>query len=44
MRRILIVVSVTMGVAALITGPAGAIVYGEFDGNRHPNVGAIVAD
>jgi secreted trypsin-like serine protease len=43
-KRILLVVSVTTGLAVLITGPAGAIVYGEFDGNRHPNVGAIVAD
>jgi secreted trypsin-like serine protease len=44
MRKVLIVLSVTMSLAVLITGPAGAIVYGEFDGNRHPNVGAIVAD
>jgi V8-like Glu-specific endopeptidase len=43
-RKILIVLSVTMSLAMLINGPAGAIVYGEFDGNRHPNVGAIVAD
>jgi len=42
-RKIMIVVSVTMGLAVLMS-PAGAIVYGEFDGNRHPNVGAIVAD
>jgi secreted trypsin-like serine protease len=43
-RKILIVLSVTMSLAVLINGPAGAIVYGEFDGNRHPNVGSIVAD
>lgn len=44
MRKSLFVVSVTMCLAALFTAPAGAIVYGEFDGDRHPNVGAIVAD
>jgi hypothetical protein len=33
------------GIAAvLIGGPAGAIVYGQFDGNRHPYVGALVAE
>jgi secreted trypsin-like serine protease len=44
MRRTLIVVSCTMGLAVLASGTAGAIVYGEFDGEQHPNVGAIVAD
>jgi secreted trypsin-like serine protease len=38
------VVSVTMSLAMLPNGIAGAIVYGEFDGDRHPNVGALVAD
>ena len=31
---------VTLGVAA----PAGAITFGEIDGTRHPNVGALFAD
>jgi secreted trypsin-like serine protease len=43
-RKILVVLSVTMSLALLSSVPAGAIVYGEFDENGHPNVGAIVAD
>jgi secreted trypsin-like serine protease len=44
MRRGLIL-GFTVVLATLLTsGPAGAIVYGQFDGNRHPNVGSIVAD
>jgi hypothetical protein len=43
MRKILAAVSVAIGIATL-AGPVRAIVYGQFDGNRHPNVGAIVAD
>ena len=43
MRKILVAVSVAIGLAVMTT-PAGAIVYGQFDGNRHPNVGSIVAD
>jgi secreted trypsin-like serine protease len=33
-------------VAALVlaVGPAGAITFGQPDGNRHPNVGALLAD
>ncbi|MGH2788850.1 MAG: trypsin-like serine protease [Actinomycetota bacterium] len=31
-------------VAALGAAPASAIVYGQFDGNRHPYVGALVAE
>ncbi len=31
-------------VAALVAAPANAIVYGQFDGNRHPQVGALVAE
>jgi secreted trypsin-like serine protease len=41
MRKILALVSVMALVAA---GAARAIVFGEPDGNRHPNVGALVAD
>jgi secreted trypsin-like serine protease len=44
MRKVLLVLAVTTGFATLTAAPAGAIVYGEFDGNGHPNVGAIVAD
>jgi secreted trypsin-like serine protease len=36
-----LVVAVAL-VAALTIGPAQAIVYGQLDGNRHPNVGAFV--
>lgn len=35
----------TLGLALLlVASPAQAIVYGEPDGNGHPNVGAILAD
>jgi secreted trypsin-like serine protease len=30
--------------AALAASPAGAITFGTFDGNLHPNVGALLAD
>lgn len=30
--------------AILVAAPAGAIVYGQFDGNRHPYVGGLVAE
>jgi secreted trypsin-like serine protease len=30
--------------ALLLATPASSIVFGELDGNRHPNVGALVAD
>jgi len=43
MRKSVAALSVVVGMA-LMSAPAGAIVYGAFDGNRHPNVGGIVAD
>lgn len=33
-----------VGILTLRATPAGAIVYGEFDGNEHPFVGALVAE
>ena len=41
MRKILALAAVATLVA---TTTASAITFGELDGNRHPNVGALVAD
>jgi len=43
-KRLLL--SVTVGVVATImaVGPAAAITFGQPDGNRHPNVGALLAE
>jgi len=43
MRRLIVVV---MGLVAtmMLVGPAVAITFGQPDGNRHPNVGALLAD
>jgi hypothetical protein len=37
---------ILLAVASLVVsvGPAGAITFGQPDGNRHPNVGALLAD
>lgn len=43
MKRLLTVLSV-FAVIALAMPSANAIVYGEFDGNRHPHTGALVAE
>lgn len=43
MKRILVVVT-ALTVVSLVAPRAGAIVYGEPDGNDHPNVGALVAE
>src|SRR5919112_5615622 len=43
MRRVLLVLTVLPGLL-LPASPAGAIVYGTADGNRHPNVGGLVSD
>jgi secreted trypsin-like serine protease len=43
-RKGLTVVLVAMASLVLTTGPAGAITFGQPDGNRHPNVGALLAD
>jgi secreted trypsin-like serine protease len=44
MPRRTILTALLAGFLVLAGGPAQAIVYGQVDGNRHPNVGAIVAD
>jgi hypothetical protein len=43
-RKGLTVVLVAMASLVLTTGPAGAITFGQPDSNRHPNVGALLAD
>jgi secreted trypsin-like serine protease len=43
MRRTVVLLSL-IGLIALASSPAGAIVYGQPDGNRHPNVGTLVID
>src|SRR5829696_7809347 len=37
------IVALAAAVALVFTGLAGAVVYGEPDGNGHPNVGALLA-
>ncbi len=45
MRRGIIVAAVITAIAlALLVSPARAITYGEPDYNRHPNVGALIAE
>ena len=44
MRRALALCSMVAAWILVASAPAGAIVYGEFDGNRHPNVGTMVVD
>jgi secreted trypsin-like serine protease len=44
MRRALALCSMAAAWILVASAPAGAIVYGEFDGNRHPNVGTMVVD
>ncbi|HEX6292282.1 MAG TPA: trypsin-like serine protease [Herpetosiphonaceae bacterium] len=44
MRRTMIVVLSLVAALLATIAPARAITYGELDGNRHPNVGAIVAE
>jgi hypothetical protein len=42
MKKLLPAVAVVT--ALLLPGPAGAITFGQLDGNRHPYVGALIAD
>ena len=43
MRRAVLLLA-TMALAVMLAGGlAGAVTYGQPDGNRHPNVGALVA-
>jgi secreted trypsin-like serine protease len=43
MRRMLIAAISIVALALPLASPAGAITYGEPDGNRHPSVGALLA-
>src|SRR5262245_26136401 len=40
LMRVMLAVAVALGVAV----PAGAITFGQLDGNGHPNVGALIVD
>jgi secreted trypsin-like serine protease len=40
----LVVATAVTAALVLAVGPAGAITFGQPDGNRHPNVGALLAD
>jgi secreted trypsin-like serine protease len=42
-RRLLLLLSLSL-LAMTLAGPAGAITFGQLDGNRHPEVGALLAD
>jgi hypothetical protein len=42
MRKLLL--AAVVAAAVLPTTPAGAITFGQLDGNRHPYVGALIAD
>jgi Trypsin len=44
LRRVTTGLVALAGVLALAAGPAGAITFGQPDGNLHPNVGALLAD
>jgi hypothetical protein len=43
MRRFLVALT-ALAATVGVTAPAHAITFGQFDGNRHPQVGAMVAD
>jgi hypothetical protein len=43
-RSLVVVLAALVGALALAAGPAGAITFGKFDGNTHPNVGALLND
>ena len=44
MRRLLLALAAVAAASALAVVPAGAITFGQFDGNLHPEVGALIAD
>ena len=44
MRRPLPTLAVALVLVLLATGPAGAITFGQPDGNRHPQTGAVLYD
>ena len=41
-KKILVSAIVVVMILILVVSPAGAITFGELDGDRHPNVGALV--
>ncbi len=44
MRRMLVLLAGALALMVGAVGPAGAITFGQVDGNAHPNVGALVAE
>jgi trypsin len=44
MSRKLVRVMLAVAIAVAIAVPAGAITFGQLDGNGHPNVGALIVD
>lgn len=44
MNRATALFSLAVVISLLVSPSAGAIVYGEFDGNQHPNVGTFVVE
>lgn len=44
MRRLIVLVAALSALWLMAAPPAGAIVYGQPDGNRHPNVGTYVIE
>src|SRR5262249_61907053 len=40
LTRLMLAVAIAVGIAV----PAGAITFGQLDGNGHPNVGALIVD
>jgi len=43
MKRLTLLAAAALG-ALVLAAPAGAITFGQLDGNRHPNVGALIAE
>jgi hypothetical protein len=43
MKRLALLAAATFA-ALVLAGPAGAITFGQLDGNRHPHVGALIAE
>ena len=44
MKRWILAFASLLAAVLLYAGPAGAIVNGQLDGNRHPEVGALIAE
>lgn len=43
MKRLTLLAAAALG-ALVLVAPVGAITFGQLDGNRHPNVGALIAE